>query len=149
MDQRQDNIGHFLLRRHLAVDFAHSHLPSSSLTGRPGLVDPGRPLLAPPASAPTPTSMKPSSAGDASSRHCNASMLAVQPEPLPPQPRLPPRRTLPYSPTTVSLARCQQPAIQHVGNVGMGVSRPQQATTTTDIIGIEDAVAVTVHRLVQ
>ncbi|KAL6008898.1 hypothetical protein ACLOJK_022124, partial [Asimina triloba] len=85
MDQRQDSTDHFLLRRHLAVDFAHSHLPSSLSIGRPGSVDPGRPLLTPPASASMPTSIKPLSAGGASSRHRNASTLTVQPESLPPR----------------------------------------------------------------
>ncbi|KAL5975340.1 hypothetical protein ACLOJK_019662, partial [Asimina triloba] len=48
-----------------------------------------------------------------------------------------------------TITRCQLLAIQHVGNVGNSVSRPQQATATTDIIGIEDVIAATVHRLLQ
>ncbi|KAL6004000.1 hypothetical protein ACLOJK_004546, partial [Asimina triloba] len=42
-----------------------------------------------------------------------------------------------------SLARCQLPAIPHIGNVGKGVSRPQQTTVIADIIGIEDIVGAT------
>ncbi|KAL6003808.1 hypothetical protein ACLOJK_004354 [Asimina triloba] len=41
--------------------------------------------------------------------------------------------------------RCRQ----HIGNVGNSVSRPQQTTATVDIIGIEDAIVATVHRLLQ
>ncbi|KAL6002222.1 hypothetical protein ACLOJK_037670 [Asimina triloba] len=48
-----------------------------------------------------------------------------------------------------TVAACQLLAIQHVGNVGNSVSCPQQTTAIADIIGFEDAVTATVHRLLQ
>ncbi|KAL5985394.1 hypothetical protein ACLOJK_027378 [Asimina triloba] len=42
---------------------------------------------------------------------------------------------------TASLARCQPPAIPHVGEVGVGVSRPQRTTAMPTSSAIQDAAA--------
>ncbi|KAL5972665.1 hypothetical protein ACLOJK_039470, partial [Asimina triloba] len=131
MDQREGNTDRFLLKLHLAVESPKSLLlPFPNINeawigrSRPFIMQATIPIKA--CCRLSPPEVVAITARDNADARCRRSRRTrVRPSSLAHH-RLHMLRC--QHDATASLARCQLPAIQHVGKVGVGVSRPQRTT---------------------